>query len=222
MPYPSQSREAKKTYVREYRKTHKQKNYNKKKNYPKKAEVGKVWKGSFITLDGEGWDGKYTIFALLDTPPLVNRDGLSTLTILDYIRAHKRRTPGDNAYVGFGLGYDFENILRDVSDADYKKLCADGANEVIFGDYTLRYIPKKMLFITWETDIPRRDGHGLLNITIVLQDVWGFFQSSFEVALKKWGIPVPEIISKNKASRDNFNTININEIMTHASPKAGK
>lgn len=197
MPYASQSKEAKTARQTEYRKTHKRKNYS-------KAKVGTVWKGRFIGVDGEGWNGLYTVFAINGHDPLVNAGGLGTMEILDYIQSCRKKTKGDNAYVGFGLGYDFENILRDLPKEDYVALCDDGSKEIVFGNYHIKYLPKKILFISWETNIPKRNGKGNLRITVAIQDVWGFFQSSFEKALSKWGIAIPEEITKGKAARNEF------------------
>jgi hypothetical protein len=203
MPYPSQTKEAKYERCKEYRKNHKR---DRTKEYEKERKTGpdKLWPGSFIGVDGEGWDGEYTLFAISGFDPLIDVNGLDTMEILDYVQACRKRLKGDNAFVGFGLGYDFENILRDLPEEDYLAMCKDGSHEVQFGQYVLKYLPKKILFITWETNIPKSNGKGNLKITVAIQDVWGFFQTSFEKALEKWGLEIPEEIRKGKAARNTF------------------
>lgn len=154
----------------------------------------KEWAGRFIAVDGEGWDGKYTLLQLsCRRDDLYNARGLSTKSILRYLTDHY--SSSTHAYVGFGLNYDFEMWLKDVPDADFLALLA--GEEIDFCGYTLSYIPRKMFSIT----------HAMSNgkmRTLTYQDVMGFFQSSFESALKKWKISIPSIITEFKALRSGF------------------
>jgi hypothetical protein len=165
------------------------------------AEPPKAWKGRFVAFDGEGWDGKYMIFACSAMPyDLYDPEGISTSMCLRYMLDY--RIKGWDACIGFGLSYDFENILADVPDADYKKLL-DG-EKIQFEHYTIKYIPRKILEVSRDTGHTTPKGRAIFK-TIILQDILGFFQTSFEKALEKWEVETPEIIKIGKALRGDFN-----------------
>ena len=161
----------------------------------------KEWKGRFVAFDGEGWDGKYMIFACSAMPyDLYDPAGISTSMCLRYMLDYRIKS-GD-ACIGFGLSYDFENILADVPDEDYVKLLE--GEKILFEKYTIKYIPRKILEVSLDTGRTNDKGRPYLK-TIVLQDILGFFQTSFEKALDKWEVETPEIIKKGKALRGEFN-----------------
>lgn len=170
----------------------------------KKAKSNKPrtpWKGHFVALDGEGWEGKYTLLSCSElTYDAYNPDGLSTLECLDYLA--DEHLSGRNAFVGYGLSYDFENILRDVPDLDYIRLLL--GEKIEFGDYTISYIPRKILEFSYIASYRNKATGKPVRRTVFIQDVLGFFQNTFEGALKKWGIKVPAIITKGKALRGDF------------------
>ncbi len=161
----------------------------------------KGWNGNFISVDGEGWDGKFCLLACsAHTYDLYNPDGLPTRACLRYLTDWGVK--GGDALVGFGLSYDFENILRDVPDEDYKKMMNNEA--IQFGEFTLKYIPRKILEI--KRDLDRLDDKGKPRFkTVFLQDTMGYFQTSFEKALQKFEIAIPPIITEGKAMRGDFN-----------------
>lgn len=167
----------------------------------KEGEEKKPWAGRFVAFDGEGWDGKYMIFACSAMPyDLYDPEGITTKMCLKYMTDY--RIKGSDACIGFGLSYDFENILADVPDDDYKLLLE--GEKIFFENYSIKYIPRKFLEVTKHTG--RLDNKGKeITKTIFLQDVLGFFQSSFEKALKKWEIEIPEIIKIGKSLRGDFN-----------------
>lgn len=168
-----------------------------------------AWTGQFVSIDGEGWGGKYTLLAVSCMGyDLYNKNGLSTLDCLEYLTAWK--IPRNAAVVGFGLSYDFENILRDVPDEDYLKMTEEG-ERIRFHEFELMYIPRKILEVTRHTGKTNAKGKEVKK-TVYIQDVQGFFQSSFEAALKKWDIPVPEIITEFKALRNEFSPKMIEKI----------
>lgn len=168
----------------------------------------KPWKGKFYAVDGEGWDGKYTLLQMTGRPDLYNPKGLSTRAILKYLTDH--HISSTNAFVGFGLNYDFEMWLRDVPDDDFLALL--NGEEIDYEGYTLSYIPRKMFSITYSFPTGKEYTNpdtGLVEMdvterTITFQDTMGFFQSSFENALKKWNIDIPPIITEFKALRGDF------------------
>jgi hypothetical protein len=167
---------------------------------PFKTPKPKGWHGKFVSVDGEGWDGKYTLLACsAHTYDLYNPDGLPTRACLRYLTDWGVK--GGDALVGFGLSYDFENILKDVPDDDYKKLLNN--ESIQFHEFTLKYIPRKILEI--KKDLDKKDDKGKPRFkTVFLQDTLGYFQTSFEKALKKFNIEVPPIITEGKALRGDF------------------
>lgn len=197
--------EKRRQYQREYQRNYRRDRRNVNRRRPK-------WGGGFIAIDGEGWDGKYTILAMSGREPLVNTEGLSTLECLNYLVNHKfsRR----NAFVGFALGYDFENILRDIPDDEYMLLVEDGDNSINYHDYEIKYIPRKILEIKYHTGTLDRAGKEIIR-SIFIQDVFGFFQCSFIRALEKWGINVPREIREGKAERDIFREENLEQIVAY-------
>jgi hypothetical protein len=161
-----------------------------------------------VAFDGEGWEGKYTLLACSAYPhDLYDPNGLSTIICLLYIC--NPELPRGAAYVGYGLSYDFENILKDVSDADYMKL-RDG-DAVEFEEYTLKYIPGKMLTISVPLGFKNKQGKPVIK-TVVLQDVLSFFQDTFINALRKWDIDIPPEIIEGKQKRGNFGPEDIEAI----------
>jgi len=185
-------------YQKEQRKIRKKK----QKKARSKREPGKLWDGKFIAIDGEGWDGKYTLLAMSGLGyDLYNPKGISTRQALHYLAKHD--ISSRNAFVGFGLSYDFENILKDIPETDYIKLI-DG-EKVNFYEYTLSYIPRKILTISYEENW--KTGPHIKTVTI--QDTISFFQSSFITALDKWNIPIPPEIRAGKENRADFDASDI-------------
>ncbi|WP_067936739.1 hypothetical protein [Alicyclobacillus kakegawensis] len=164
-----------------------------KERKPRAKKPKKPWTGRFVAFDGEGWDGKYTLVQMSGEDTLYSPEGVGTRDILHYLMDRAR---ANNALVGYGLSYDFENILRDVPDSDYVAMVDAGA-EIDFEGYLLSYIPRKMLTIGQELPSGKKR-------TVQLVDVLGFFQSSFIGALEKWQIDVPDIIRKGKTGRGEF------------------
>lgn len=179
---------------------------------PRKRPERPPWAGNFIAVDGEGWDGKYTILAMSGRDPLVNLSGLSTLDCLDYLTSHESPS---SALIGFGLSYDFENILKDIPDEDYLKLKAGDTIE--YGDYDILYIPRKILQIKKINGfyIDEKNKRREMEINAYIQDVFGFFQSSFITALEKWGIEVPDFLARGKSLRGEFSSLPLEDIIRY-------
>ena len=221
MRLPGQEEKRKKDRHKSKADRHKdKKDRHKDKKDRHKNREAKAWTGDFIAVDGEGWDGKYTVLAMSGYAPIVNLNGLSTLDCLCYLTGQS--TKANSAFVGFGLSYDFENILRDVPDEDYIKLLEEYTDAkgntkrrtIEYEGFSLMYIPRKMLEIKVATGWIRDDGTEYIK-TVLLQDVWGFFQSSFIAALEKWEIEVPPEIIAGKENRQLFAAENLKEIVEY-------
>ena len=160
----------------------------------------KPWDGEFIPVDGEGWDGKYTSLALLKNGrvwEITNPAGLSTRGIVDFLFSHYDKTA---AYVGYGMNYDFENMLVDLTDEEYRELKKE--THLLWRDINITYIPRKWL----EFQL----GHTAIRIC----DAISFFQAKFITydgaklggAVGKYypDCPDTEILLAGKAGRGDF------------------
>lgn len=157
---------------------------------------------SFVAIDGEAIEGKYAYIAAaghgfeqgLWHPK--GGDELSTLECLDFLFDVKAKTEG-STYVAFGLNYDVNMILRDLSRNSLEHLWTDG--EVWISrqgaSFHLQWIPRK-LFQIYSPDRKQK---------IRIYDVFGFFQSSFVKALEAWQIDDPfDTVKKMKMERARF------------------
>ena len=160
---------------------------------------------SFVSFDGEGSHGRYLLLACSASNRVaVAKNGLGTEDCLNYFRdliLEGAIKPTD-ALIGFGLSYDFENILRDVSDEDY--IALRKGRRVIFGQYTLSYISRKFLDVSFRSDDSL--------YAIRLQDIYPYFQQSFIKACASRGIELPDIVYEGKRNRSTFNWKNIEAI----------
>ncbi len=160
---------------------------------------------SFVSFDGEGSHGRYLLLACSASDRVaVAKNGLGTEDCLNYFRdliIEGAIKPTD-ALIGFGLSYDFENILRDVSDEDY--IALRKGSRIVFGGYTLSYISRKFL------DISFRHAGSLYSVR--LQDIYPYFQQSFIKACASRGIELPDIVYEGKRKRSTFAWKNIEAI----------
>ncbi len=187
-------------------------------NKHKRKKGYKLWEPSFVSIDGEGIvgrDGKQRyclLYASCYEDSISSRYGLTTKSCFRYLTG---KPAYRSAWVGFGLSYDFENILADIPDDDYKQLLA--GEEIQYEGFRVRYIPRKMLTIG--KPYKKKDAKtGELKdawYDVLIQDTLGFFQSSFEASLKKWGIPIPPIIEEYKAKRGSFTWDDLPQIILY-------
>jgi hypothetical protein len=180
----------------------------------------------FIAIDGEAHreaDGRsvYSYLRAAGLPPLVDRKGLDTTSILEYLFTISPYA----TIVGFVLNYDWENWLRDLPDDCYKYLTGDAdimpaegadwdrtirtykdetkkliANSIEWHGYTISYYPRKIFSVAkmgWNGKLRRRK----------ILDVWGYCQGSFLKACKDWEVATKEeleVIEAGKKKRDVF------------------
>jgi len=177
----------------------------------------------FAGVDGEGitiTEGQAQRYVLLRAGKslLYNINGLSFSSCMEFIAT----LPQSSIYVAFAFDYDVSMIMSalmaEVAD-DPKKLSA--VTEQIgrlfvpqidpktnqpyptvgfFGDYMVRYMPHKHFSVSKRQ--PKGKWKG-----VTIHDVFGFFQSSFLVSLKKWSIGDPSqlaMIEAEKEKRSDF------------------
>lgn len=143
----------------------------------------------FIAVDGEALEDKYALMCDSLGRQLNNPDmsELSTAQCFDWLLELPKKT----VVVCFGLNYDVNNWLKDISKPYLKALWRDG--ELVWNNYKIKWIPRKLFQII--------DFRGR---TVTINEVWGFFQSSFVKALESWKIPVTTRLTEGKSDRGTF------------------
>jgi hypothetical protein len=142
----------------------------------------------FLALDGEGVGSRYILLGTA-SDAIASPHGLSSEECIDFLRAQCK--PGRIPVV-FGLGYDVAHWAADLPDG--AQLALWRGERVGWGDLTMRYIPRKLLTLSW----PGR--------RVTIFDVQSFFGSTFEKALETHLGEVPDIIREGKAGRADFET----------------
>lgn len=134
----------------------------------------------------------YVLLANSKGGRIISEQGLRTTLILDYLLQTKQQYPR-SIFVGFSINYDINQWLKDVPE-DYLWILHD-TNKVRIGNYFIKWLPRKMFTV--------RHGHQ----TCTIYDVFGYFQSSFLDACRKYlGKDDPDlsIIERGKDARDLF------------------
>ncbi len=162
----------------------------------------------FVTLDGEGEnlsDGSHVYTLLADSTGrwIGTKKGLSTEECLDFLLTLPRGSHGGTRpiYTWFAFDYDVNMMLGDIplkGDNSIEQL--KRTNKIWWQGYSITYIRRKILRIAYGT---RRH---------TSYDVWGFFQSNFELALQDWGLEVPPIITEGKEARGGFSNWTLRRI----------
>lgn len=179
-------------------------------------------RGEFIAWDGEGINaGKvdassvrqdYILLANSLGDSIVKRSGLSTLSCLQFLCKTAEAHP-KAIHVIYGGSYDVNMMLRDLPREDIDTLFHSGFSDqsIQYGRYLLQYVPFKALHVRRLRNVKKpftlKNGKWVLDIDIqlTLWDVIGFFQSTFETAVKNWlSISNDSILSEGKADRANF------------------
>ena len=144
----------------------------------------------FIGVDGEslteGDSHKYVLLAASTGGYIYDGEGLPTVECFDYLLS----LPKKAIITAFGWNYDVNMILRDLDITDLVRLWKSGSVE--WNGYELEWIPSKW-FVVKRGNTRRK-----------VCEAFGFFQSSFVNALRKWGIEPMDDIEAMKAERGAF------------------
>lgn len=136
----------------------------------------------------------YVLLANSKGDSITREDGLGTLECIEFLLESKARYPR-SIFVGYGFNYDINQILRDIPETLLRVL--HERNRVSFGGYFIKWLPRKSLYIK----------HRRTKRSVIIYDVFGFFQTSFLQACKEYlgvfdsGI---QTIEKGKALRPAF------------------
>lgn len=186
----------------------------------------------FIALDGEGLNvnDRPQPYVLLASSADADghlwsddENGLTTEECLSYLCNLARKNRGA-VFVGYGLSYDFNQILRNIPGGVLRKIqgytdkngkrhesnytswqAADGVN------YVLRYRARKELWIAinnpqWKSYLKPSVNNQKYLLSFSIWDVHGFFQLSFVKAIRSYLGELPElgIIDLGKEKRADF------------------
>ena len=154
---------------------------------------------TFRAFDGEAIDNNYCLIAT-SSKYLYSKTRLSSKECLAFLF---NNLASDEIGVFFGMHYDVVNILHDLEEEQLDQL--NDYNETIYGGYKIVYFPRKILVIQ-KGKIQKR-----------FYDVWGFFQSSFESAIKEHLKITDEVIKGGKQSRAIFKRSQWREIIKYNS-----
>ena len=127
---------------------------------------------------------------------LNNREALSSKQCLDFIL----NLPAKHVIVGYGLTYDVEKWLIDLSEHFMQILNKN--SHVWWKGYKIFNIPGKMFYVS------RKIGKKKISRTVY--DISGFFQVEFKEAIRKWHVGTPDewkFIDAMKKKRPDFGPI---------------
>jgi hypothetical protein len=174
----------------------------------------------FMGVDGEGGGRNrhgQQHFKLLRAGPYELYTGrpLSTLQCLEFIAS----LPRDCILVGFSVGYDFTQILRDLTPERLARLFAEkergqGKSPYLYFDrFAIDFMPGQYLRVA-RTEIVRETRDNVVHFwrkkipgsDRTIWETFGFFQSSFLKALQAWEVGKEHwpTIERNKMDRDKF------------------
>lgn len=151
----------------------------------------------FIAIDGESVTDeeghRYVMLCASTGDAIESKRGLSTEACFEFLLELRRQYP-EHTFVGFGFNYDVNMMLRDVPKNQLQELWTNREANIFTETrfYTITYIPSK--FIGIKSDV-----------YIEVQDVFGFFQTSFLKALEDWNISDDDgTIERMKQERSEF------------------
>lgn len=163
----------------------------------------------FGGIDGESYtiDGEHRYVLLMDSQGeyIFQEEGLSTKACFDFLLSRDR----NRIWTAFGLNYDVNMILRDVGDKKLRELWRTG--ETRWFNYLLEWIPGKWFQVTDLSSIGAyrtKGGNTKAGYAkqVKINEVFGFFQTSFIKSLEKWNITTQDsdMLESMKASRSIF------------------
>ncbi len=151
----------------------------------------------FLAVDGEACEDDYVLLHRSGSYPVTDLrpGGLHTIACLEFLL----QAPKPSIQVCFGLGYDVNNWLRDLSRPVLENLWR--TQTCHWRDYRIEWVPKCWFIVSH-----------ISGRTAKVYEVFGFFQSSFVKALEAWGIGAPEEIRRMKSERGTFRRADIDAV----------
>lgn len=161
-----------------------------------------AWDGEGVTL--ESGEHVYNLLANSNGWHIINHSGLSTQQCFEFCMKNNDVLA---THIIFGGSYDVNMMLRDVPLEQLAELWATG--DVEWGGWRIHFRPRK-LFTLHRLDRPKDKG-------FTLWDVFGFYQSSFVAACRKWlgESEVLDTIENMKLQRSVFSAEDIENIVKY-------
>jgi hypothetical protein len=176
---------------------------------------------AFVGCDGEGCGADdigrqlYMLFSM-GKRELFTGCRLTTWEILDFICDE----PNGSILVGFAFGYDVTMILRDLPEAQQRKLFRPKSFQpghspyVWYKDFDIDYLPKQYFRVKRVKVVRGTDGSErrvpIAGSQRTIYETFGFFQKSFLKCIKDFNVGTADqrsSIEENKARRSSFETI---------------
>lgn len=148
----------------------------------------------FVAVDGEaiGQDGdaRYALMCSSTGQHVWDDDGLKTITCFEFLCDQQAK---GTEVVAFGLGYDINQWICDLSEPELRELWATGT--VIHRGWLIRWLKGRRFFVK-----------NLRRSTrwCYVQETFGFFQSAFVKAARDWGLDPGEAMDLMKRARGSF------------------
>lgn len=147
----------------------------------------------FVAIDGESFTSErghdYVLMASSLGEYVFKDEGLTTRECFRFLLKLRKRAKR-YIFVAFGLNYDVNMMLKDLSKVKLETLWKD--KRVDWYQYRIEWIPGKWFSVSAG------------GVSVRVYDVFGFFQASFVNALKRWGIEPQESMEAMKAARSEF------------------
>jgi hypothetical protein len=156
-----------------------------------------------IFLDHKRRPQNYVLLANSKKERITNQDGLGTYECFEMLLEAKVRYPL-SIFVGFAFNYDVNQILKDVDEDTLWRL--HDTNVAQIGTYWIKWLPRKSLYIK----------HSRTQRSMILYDVFGYFQMSFlKVCEKYLGKDDPRLktIKAGKDARELFEWTELNDFI---------
>lgn len=193
------------------------------KNWSKKTKASRgstldMMDRPFITWDGESGSGHgtiqaYHLFACM-TPDggrwRKSAAGLDTRQLLQFIVDVEEAYP-DAIHVGFGFGYDINQILSSLNQYQLETIHKTGVLWLDFKTYRLEWRKSKSFTVTKHYPDGRRT-------TAVIYDVFSFFMSSFVKAIENFKVTPEETLARIKEGKARRGSFTYDEIDDYVLP----
>lgn len=154
-----------------------------------------------LAIDGEGYTDsrgrhRYTYVAACTDKRLVSElhrpRGIQTPELFNWLLS----LPAESTLVGFALGYDFCKWVEGMRDGAIYSLTHPDLRTGDHGPRAVKWQGYRVNKVSRKFSVSRGGAHR------IVWDVWSFFQTSFVVALKKWGVGSPTQVARIARMKD--------------------
>lgn len=182
---------------------------------PGKKKPSRWQQQNVIAWDGEGAnleDGThvYNLLAASNGVLAINPEGLSTKECLNLFLDNNKGQP---IHVIFGGSYDVNMILKDLPNAAIRDMWT---NETVrWQGYKISYAARKVFTVARYEKL--KNGRYKDGKPFVLWDTFGYYQTSFVNACRKWlgDLPTLDEIQRMKIQRNSFRVEQLDEIIEY-------